>query len=78
MALYKERVTPEPKGETVENAIEYVCLICTEEFVAQPLMLSDVPRTLRCPCCGGTELELLGYDEVVHGFGHASLNFDAA
>ncbi len=40
----------------MDDRIELVCIVCTEEFVISSAQWTDPSRVLLCPCCGSTDV----------------------
>jgi hypothetical protein len=43
--------------------VELACAVCTEEFRVPPHIYAVWGDAVGCPCCGSTDLRLLGFVE---------------
>ena len=53
-------MTHEDKGDEMSERVELACTVCTEEFVVPIAVYKAHSGVVLCPCCGSTDLVLLG------------------
>ncbi len=50
----------EDEGDEMSERVELACTVCTEEFVVPIAVYKAHSGVVLCPCCGSTDLVLLG------------------
>lgn len=49
----------------MSREVDLACTVCTEEFLVPIRVYSAYSGVVPCPCCGSTDLVLLGERHVV-------------
>jgi len=49
----------------MNSGIDLLCEICAEDFLVPAEVYAANSCVVQCPCCGSTDLALLGFDEDV-------------
>jgi hypothetical protein len=53
-------MTHEDKGDEMSERFDLACTVCSEEFVVPKTVYQAHSGVVLCPCCGSTDLVLLG------------------